>query len=242
MAPQHSSSYNTSERAEPEDGETARLTAYMYANDSPNDGGVSDGASGVDGASGASSGKGSVLKGALLMAVGVVVALSAASSSSTASSSAAPSSALEELTDLTDCSSVSIATNYSTDYLSNDWYIVASSDSDECDFVCDHAKWTYDTSNEELTQYVLHWKDDAWDGMTRTYDSTSTAGEFTTDTGDFYVYHIGDHEGYTYIISWTCGDYFKGVEVYYTGSQSVDDSFLDKVGVVHPVHRLLAFK
>eukprot|EP00620_Florenciella_sp_RCC1587_P005849 CAMPEP_0182593586 /NCGR_PEP_ID=MMETSP1324-20130603/78349_1 /TAXON_ID=236786 /ORGANISM="Florenciella sp., Strain RCC1587" /LENGTH=42 /DNA_ID= /DNA_START= /DNA_END= /DNA_ORIENTATION= len=42
MAPQHSSSYNTNERAEPEDGgETARLTAYMYANDGPNDGGVS---------------------------------------------------------------------------------------------------------------------------------------------------------------------------------------------------------
>ena len=57
----------------------------------------------------------------------------------------------------------------------------------------------------------------------------STSGEFSTDTGDFYVYHIGDHKGYTYIISWTCGDYFTGVEVFWTGGQSVTDSFLDKV-------------
>ena len=68
--------------------------------------------------------------------------------------------------------------------------------------------------------------------MTRTYDATSEEGKFTTDTGDFYVYHIGSYEGSTYIISWTCGDYFKGVEVFWAGAQDVDDSFLDKVNTI----------
>merc|ERR1712146_484399 len=37
----------------------------------------------------------------------------------------------------------------------------------------------------------------------------------------------GTYDDYEYIITYTCGDYFDGVEVYWAKTQSIDDSFLD---------------
>ena len=121
-------------------------------------------------------------------------------------------------------SDLTYGTDYESSKLTDHWYLVAASDSDERDFNCAHAKWVY--SDDTLHQYVLHWKDDHWDGMNRTYDKVGDA-KFSTDTGDCYILDMGTYDDYEYVITYTCGDYFDGVEVYWAKEQSIDDSFLD---------------
>lgn len=138
-----------------------------------------------------------------------------------------PAAALMQLKAQDSCTSdLTYGTDYDSSKLTDHWYLVAASDSEERDFNCAHAKWVY--SDDKLHQYVVHWKDSHWDGMNRTYDKVGDA-KFSTDTGYCYIVDMGTYDDYEYIITYTCGDYFDGVEVYWAKEQSIDDSFLDSM-------------